>query len=70
MVYRFQVVIVLKRDDEELTLVRGTHRLYHSVVMHLVESWTRLYRKEGWKIFTISEQNFEFVQGEDWYEHG
>lgn len=70
MVYRFEVVIVMVRDDEELSIVRKTHSLYHTVIMHVVESWTRLYRKDGWKIRSITEQNFEFIQGEDWYEHG
>ena len=70
MMYKFQVVVVMEKDGDELSIVRGTHKLYHSVIMDLVESWTRLYRQNGWKVKSIYEQNFEFIEGEEWYEHG
>lgn len=69
MAYTFEVVIIMKRDDDELSIVRKTHHLYHHAVMQLVEMWTKLYRQDGWHVFRVYEQNFEFVLDHP-YEHG
>lgn len=69
MAYTFEVVIVMEREGDELSIVRKTHHLYHHAVMQLVESWTKLHRQDGWKIKRIYEQNFDFVLDTP-YEHG
>lgn len=69
MAYTFEVVIIMARDGDELSIVRKTHHLYHHAVMQLVERWTKLHRQDGWKVVRIYEQNFDFVLDTP-YEHG
>ncbi len=69
MAYTFEVVIVMERAGDELSIVRKTHHLYHHAVMQLVERWTNLYRKDGWRVKRVYEQNFDFVLDPP-YEHG
>jgi hypothetical protein len=71
MPFTFEVVMILKRDEnEELSLVRKTHNLYYPVVIHLVEAWTKLYRENGWRVERFYLQNFNFKDGDISYEHG
>lgn len=69
MDYTFEVVVILLRDGDELSIVRRCTSLYKTVVMELVEQWTKEYRENGWQISRIYEQNYKFVTTDNLYEH-
>jgi hypothetical protein len=69
MQYTFEVVVIMHREGDELSIVRQITNLYHSVVMELVERWTREYRSNGWQVSKVYEQNYKFITSDNLYEH-
>lgn len=67
--YTFQIVIILIRDEDELSIVRDSHSLYATVVMQTVYHHSKPYLDNGWKLHKYYTQNYEFLTTTN-SEHG
>jgi len=61
--FTFQIVIILIRDDNELSLVRESHSLYFTVIPQTAYHHAKPYLDEGYKLHRFYAQNFEFIGG-------
>lgn len=67
--YTFQIVIILIRGNDELSIVRDSHSLYASVIMQTVYYHAKPLLEDGWKLREYYTQNYEFLTPTP-YEHG
>lgn len=67
--YIFEIVIILVRGDDELSLVKKSHSLYESVIMQTVFHHISDLLNQDWKLREYYTQNYVFLEG-DKYEHG
>jgi hypothetical protein len=62
--YTFQIVIILIRGDNELSLVRNSHSLYATAILETVYHYAKPFLDDGYKLHKFYTQNYEFVEGE------
>lgn len=62
--YTFQIVIILIRGDNELSLIKKSHSLYATVVLETAYHYVKPFLDEGYKMHKVYTQNYEFVTGE------
>lgn len=67
--YTFQIVIILIRDDTELSLIKTSHSLYASETTELVFKYAKPFTDVGYKIHKFYMQNYELVAPSN-SEHG
>lgn len=67
--YTFEIVIILVRDGDELSLVKKSHSLYESVIPQTVYHHIVDFLNEDWKLREFYTQNYRFVTNNN-DEHG
>jgi len=68
--YTFQIVIILIRGLDEVSLVRESHSLYSTVVIETVYHHAKPYLDEGYTLHKFYLQNFNFLKGGQHEGHG
>ena len=61
--FTFQIVIVLIRGNDELSLVRDSHSLYFTVIPETAYHHAKPFLNDGYKLHRFYAQNFEFIGG-------
>ena len=60
--YTFQIVVILRRDNDEISLVRETHSLYVHLVLELAYAFAKPYLDEGYQLHKFYSQNYVFLK--------
>ena len=68
--YTFQIVIIVIRDDTELSLIKNSHSLYETAIMQTVYYHAKPFIDVGYRLHRYYTQNYEFLTDQKQEEHG